>query len=132
LKTTDGGLPFAAMTNVSLAAWLAEAGLRNLPFEELVDGFARGLNDRGVPAARIFAGMNTVHPMVLARSLIWDRATGPATHFEFQHTQIDHPTVQTSPFVDMLRGACRRGVSTSGYRPSRASHRCSPSYVRSA
>ena len=92
------------MTNVSLAAWLAEAGLRNLPFEELVDGFARGLNDRGVPAARIFAGMNTVHPMVMARSLIWDRATGPATHFEFQHTQIDHPTVQTSPFVDMLRG----------------------------
>ena len=64
-------------------AWLAEAGLRNLPLEEMVDGFARRLDQAGVPAARLFVGMNTLHPLVLARSLIWDRATGPAAHFEF-------------------------------------------------
>ena len=39
---------------------------------------SRRLNDAGVPVARIFVGMNTLHPLVLARSLIWDRATGPA------------------------------------------------------
>ena len=84
-------------------AWLAEAGLRNLPLEEMVDGFARRLDQAGVPAARLFVGMNTLHPLVLARSLIWDRATGPATHFEFEHAEIDRPIVQQSPFVGMLR-----------------------------
>src|SRR4051812_15580364 len=91
------------MTTTSLAAWLADSGLRNLPLEELVDGFARRLNESAVPVARIFAGMNTLHSLVVFRSLIWDRATGPATHFEFQHADVDRPIVQESPFADMLR-----------------------------
>src|SRR5262245_14916476 len=95
------------MTTRSLAGWLADSGLRNLPFEELVDGFARQLNEAGVPVARIFVSTNTLHPMVLARSLIWDRATGPTTRFEFQHADIDRPIMQQSPFIDMLR----RGVA---------------------
>jgi adenylate cyclase len=95
------------MTKRSLAGWLADAGLRNLPLEELVDGFARQLNESGVPVARIFASTNTLHPMVVARSLIWNRATGPATHFEFQHADIDHPSIQTSPFGEMFQ----QGVS---------------------
>src|SRR5258708_4130917 len=95
------------MTKRSLADWLDDAGLRNLPLEELVDGFARRLNESGVPVARIFAGRNTLHSLILWRSLVWDRATGPATHFEFQHTDLDHPTVRQSPFAGMLQ----RGVS---------------------
>jgi adenylate cyclase len=91
------------MTNQPLAAWLAESGLRNLPLEELLDGFARRLNEAGVPVARIFAGMNTLHSQMLFRSLIWDRATGPATHFEFRHADIDRPIVRESPFNDMMR-----------------------------
>jgi adenylate cyclase len=91
------------MTNQPLAAWLADSGLRNLPLEELLDGFARRLNAAGVPVARIFAGMNTLHSLVLFRSLIWDRATGPATHFEFQHADVDRPIVRESPFNDMMR-----------------------------
>jgi adenylate cyclase len=91
------------MSPKSLADWLADAGLRNLPLEELLDGFARRLNESGVPVARIFAGMNTLHSQMLFRSLIWDRATGPATHFEFQHADADRPIVQESPFADMLR-----------------------------
>ena len=89
----------------ALADWLADSGLRNLPLEEMVDGFARRLNDMGVPVARIFVGMNTLHPMVRARSLIWDRATGPATHFEFRHADIDAPILRESPFLPMLRDA---------------------------
>lgn len=87
----------------SLSAWLAEAGLRNLPLEEMIDGFARRLNQAGVPVARLFISMNTLHPMVLVRSLMWDRATGPATRFEFQHAEIDRPIMQESPFATMLR-----------------------------
>ena len=86
----------------ALSAWLAAAGLRNLPLEELVDGFARRLNDAGVPVARIFVGMNTLHPQVLVRSLIWDRATGPATRFEFQHAEIDNRIIRESPLAPML------------------------------
>jgi adenylate cyclase len=76
--------------------------MRNLPLEELVEGFARRLNGAGVPVARIFVGMNTLHPQVLVRSLIWDRATGPATRFEFQHGEIDNPIIRQSPLAPML------------------------------
>jgi adenylate cyclase len=91
------------MKLTALADWLAESGLRNLPLEEMVDGFSRRLNDIGVPAARTFVGMNTLHPMVRARSMIWDRTTGLGPHFEFGHGDIDSPIVQESPFVPMLR-----------------------------
>ncbi|HZP98476.1 MAG TPA: adenylate/guanylate cyclase domain-containing protein [Reyranella sp.] len=91
------------MRRETLAAWLAEQGLRNLPLEELVDGFARRLNEAGVPVARMFVGMNTLHPMVRAHSLVWDRATGPATRFEFQHDEVDTPIILASPFASMLR-----------------------------
>ena len=87
----------------ALSAWLAEAGLRNLPLEELVDGFVRRLNEAGVPAVRIFVGMNTLHPQVLVHSLIWDRATGPIQRFSFRHAEIGKPIIQESPFVAMLR-----------------------------
>ncbi|MFO1160496.1 MAG: adenylate/guanylate cyclase domain-containing protein [Reyranellaceae bacterium] len=91
------------MTEQALAAWLAEAGLRNLPLEETVDGLSRGLSDLGVPVARTFVGMNTLHPMVRARSMIWERSSGPNTHFEFRHGDFDAPVLRQSPFSSMLR-----------------------------
>ena len=77
------------MGQTALMGWLADAGLRNLALEEIVDGFSRRLNDLGVPVARVFVGMNTLHPMMRARSLIWDRAAGLNAHFEFGHVDID-------------------------------------------
>jgi adenylate cyclase len=90
------------MKPTALADWLADSGLRNLPLEEMVDGFSRRLNDIGVPVARTFVGMNTLHPMVRMRSLIWDRATGPDTRFEFHHVDVDAPIIRQSPFASML------------------------------
>lgn len=90
------------MEPTALADWLADSGLRNLPLEEMVDGFSRRLNDIGVPVARTFVGMNTLHPMVRLRSLVWDRATGPNTRFEFTHVDIDAPIIRESPFAPML------------------------------
>lgn len=92
---------------MSLSLWLAEAGLRNLPLEELIDGFAHRLTEAGVPAARLFVGMNTLHPLVRARSLVWDRVTGPGAHIEFGHAEIDAPLVRQSPFAAMLRDGLR-------------------------
>jgi len=92
------------MKSVPLAEWLAQAGLRNMPLEDMVDGFSRRLNELGVPVARTFVGMNTLHPMVRARSLIWDRAAPEIMHYEFSHAEIDAPIVRESPFVPMLRG----------------------------
>jgi adenylate cyclase len=86
-----------------VADWLADAGLRSLPLERMVDGFSRRLNELGVPVARTFVGMNTLHPMVRVRSLIWDRAQGPSTRFEFRHVDFDAPILQQSPFASMLR-----------------------------
>ena len=106
------------MKLAAITDWLAEAGLRSLSFDDIVDGFARRLNEVGVPVARVFAGMNTLHPMVRARSLIWDRATGPATRFEFRHVEIDAPILRESPFAPMiLHGVSERRYDLTSPKP---------------
>ena len=106
------------MKLAAITDWLAEAGLRSLSLDDIVDGFARRLNEAGVPVARIFAGMNTLHPMVRARSLIWDRATGPATRFEFRHVDFDAPVIRESPFTPMvLHGIAERRYDLTSPRP---------------
>jgi adenylate cyclase len=92
------------MTPIELAGWLSQVGLRNGALEELVDGFGRRLNEAGLRVERMFLGMNTLHPMVRARSLIWDAGEGVGQHFEFGHAEIDSVEIQQSPFAAMLRG----------------------------
>lgn len=91
------------MRSVPLTDWLADAGLRNMSLETILDGFSRRLNHMGVPVARTFVGVSTLHPMVRARSLIWDRDTPEIEYFEFGHAGIDVPILRQSPFVPMLR-----------------------------
>lgn len=91
------------MNRDAIAAWLAEQGLRNLPLEELVDGFARRLIEAGVPVARVFVGMNTLHSQLRAKSVVWDRATGINARFQFQHAEVNVPIMRQSPFLAMLR-----------------------------
>ncbi len=106
------------MKLAAVTDWLADAGLRSLSLDDIVDGFARRLNEVGVPVARIFAGMNTLHPMVRARSLIWDRAYGLATRFEFRHVEIDAPILRESPFAPMLRhGIAERRYDLTSPKP---------------
>jgi adenylate cyclase len=91
------------LTLAAVIDWLADAGLRSLSLDDIVDGFARRLNDVGVPVARVFVGMNALHPMVRVRSLIWDRSIGLSAHFEFRHVDVEAPILQQSPFAAMLR-----------------------------
>jgi adenylate cyclase len=92
-----------SMKSAPLARWLAQAGLRNMPLEDIVDGLGRRLNEIGLKVERLFVGMNTLHPMVRARSLIWDAAHGVVQHFEIAHSEIDSTEIQQSPFAAMLR-----------------------------
>ncbi|MDB5486766.1 MAG: adenylate/guanylate cyclase protein [Reyranella sp.] len=108
------------MKSAPLTGWLAQAGLRNAPLEELVDGFGRRVNEVGLQIKRLFVGMNTLHPMVRARSLIWDAGQGIGQHFEFAHSEIDSTQLQQSPFATMLRGGMpeqRRRIDRSGDMP---------------
>ncbi|HZX85814.1 MAG TPA: adenylate/guanylate cyclase domain-containing protein [Reyranella sp.] len=106
------------MKLAAVTEWLAEAGLRSLSLDDIVDGFARRLNDVGLPVARVFAGMNTLHPMVRARSLIWDRETGLGTRFEFRHADIDAPILRESPFAPMiLHGVTERRYDLTSPKP---------------
>ncbi len=91
------------MKPAAVTDWLADAGLRNLSLDDIVDGFARRLNEIGVPVTRAFVGMNTLHPMVRARSLIWERNAGLGARFEFQHEEFGAPIIQQSPFLPMIR-----------------------------
>lgn len=91
------------MTAIGMAGWLAQAGLRNMPLEELVDGFGRRLNEAGLRIERLFVGMNTLHPMIRARSLIWDTIRGVNQHIHFSHGEIASAYIQESPFAAMLR-----------------------------
>src|SRR5512135_1266351 len=92
---------------IELAGWLANTGLRNLPLEQMVDGFCVRLNRLGIAVARAFVGINTLHPMIRARSMIWDRETGPSAKFEFNHADIANQVWQQSPFARMLRDGIR-------------------------
>ncbi len=91
------------MKLTAITDWLADAGLRDLSLDDIVDGFVRRLNEIGVPVARAFVGMNTLHPMVRMRSLIWERATGLRVRYEFQHVEVDAPIIRQSPFLPMIR-----------------------------
>lgn len=91
------------MKLAAVTEWLADAGLRNLSLDDIVEGFARRLNETGVPVARAFVGMNTLHPMVHMRSLVWERTAGLGARFEFQHVEVDAPIIQQSPFAPMIR-----------------------------
>ncbi len=91
------------MTSIDLAGWLARAGLRNMPLEELVDGFGRRLNEAGLRIERLFVGTNTLHPMIRARSLTWGAGEGVGQHSEFGHSEIDSTQIRSSPFAVMLR-----------------------------
>lgn len=91
------------MKPAAVTDWLADAGLRNLSLDDIVDGFVRRLNEIGVPVARAFVGMNTLHPMVRMRSLIWERTAGLKARYEFQHVEADSPIILKSPFLPMIR-----------------------------
>jgi adenylate cyclase len=93
----------AAVELGEVAAWLTNAGLRELPLVELIDGFFRRLNQNGVSVVRGFVGVSTLHPLLRAFAHLWDIKGGSSEGFNFAHADLEHPIWRLSPFARMMR-----------------------------
>ena len=58
---------------LELTEWVAESGLAGLSETELIDGFCRRLVENGVPLTRMAGIIDTLHPVLEARTFHWHR-----------------------------------------------------------
>ena len=58
---------------LELTEWVTEAGLAGASETDLVDGFCRRLVEYGVPLTRVAALIDTLHPVLEARTFHWHR-----------------------------------------------------------
>jgi len=58
---------------LELTGWVTEAGLAGASETELVDGFCRRLVEYGVPLTRVLVVIDTLHPVLEARTFHWHR-----------------------------------------------------------
>jgi adenylate cyclase len=58
---------------LELTEWVTEAGLAGASETALVDGFCRRLVEYGVPLTRVAALIDTLHPVLEARTFHWHR-----------------------------------------------------------
>jgi adenylate cyclase len=84
-----------------LFSWLAEAALASSPVEEVLAGFTRRLNARGLGIGRAYLGIRLLHPLIKARGYIYRRAEDAVTGEEYAHAQMPDG-YQESPIQYML------------------------------
>lgn len=58
---------------LELTEWIAESGLAGFSETELIDGFCRRLVENGVPLTRMVGIIDTLHPVLEARTFHWHR-----------------------------------------------------------
>ena len=68
---------------LEISEWVAEAGLAGASETELVDGFCRRLVEYGVPLTRVVALIDTLHPVLEARTFHWHRRKNETTASEY-------------------------------------------------
>lgn len=90
--------------DTDLAAWLVDAGLDGGPIDRLVAGFSERLVAAGLPAARVYIAMATLHPLVRARGYTWVAGQGLVDNEAMPHRAPgDEPAAwRESPFRHML------------------------------
>ena len=66
---TDDGIDSAEVQAIS--DWLIERGLHPTGFETLIGGFCTRLVEAGVPLARTYVSMRTLHPSIAAFDMLW-------------------------------------------------------------
>ncbi len=92
---------------VALHAWLIEAGLEGMPVETIFDGFCRRLTAAGIPIARGFLSMGSLHPLRRANSITW--AGGQLTDVsDFGHSNMATSLWAESPFKFMMENHITR------------------------
>lgn len=90
-----------------LAAWLNEAGLTGQSEIDLVSGFCERLSAGGLPLARCFVGIDTLHPVHEGRAVVWKRGSNETKLTEYGRTgtnEGDRSDAWTrSPFYHLLQ-----------------------------
>jgi adenylate cyclase len=92
----------------ALQDWLIEAGLRNLELRPLLDGLCPRLIAAGVPIARAYLSTATLHPLLWATGITWERGrlAGDETRIGYGYER--EAAWRESPFRHMLEQRERR------------------------
>ena len=85
----------------AISDWLIECGLHPTDFETLIGGFCARVADAGVPLARAYVSMRTLHPSVAAFDLMWKRGTKAETNL-FGYDTAGAMAWSKSPFFHMI------------------------------
>ncbi len=87
-----------------LASWLAKVGLEGRAETALLDGFCQRALAAGLPLARAFMFIDTLHPIHEGRIFRWEREKPETTVTEYGPTTEGEAAErwQTSPFFRML------------------------------
>jgi adenylate cyclase len=86
----------------ALQDWLIEAGLGNLELRPLLDGLCARLIAAGVPIARAYLSTATLHPLLWATGITWERGrlAGEDTRIGYGYER--EAAWRESPFRHML------------------------------
>ncbi len=97
----DGaGLPVADL----LCGLIAEGRVQRGP-DALLVALCRRLCDQGVPLLRASFHLQTLHPLLRARSFVWWRAAESVSIADHSHDTVDQPGYLRSPLRPVFEGA---------------------------
>jgi len=97
--------------------WLIdEERLRRFRTPLLLDRFARQLVEAGIPLHRASLHIPQLHPLLSARSLVWDAEAGGAVELGHEHSARHLPTYVASPVKPIFEGGppIRRHLESDG------------------
>jgi adenylate cyclase len=86
----------------AISDWLIDCGLHPTDFETLVGGFCARVAEAGVPLARAYVSMRTLHPSVAAFDLMWKRGQDINTNL-FGYDTAGAMAWNQSPFFHMIK-----------------------------
>ncbi|MCH7555091.1 MAG: adenylate/guanylate cyclase domain-containing protein [Proteobacteria bacterium] len=97
---TDDSIDSAEVQAIS--DWLIERGLRATGFETLIGGFCTRLAEAGVPLARAYVSMRTLHPSIAAFDMLWRPGRKIQTSL-FGYDTAGAMAWEKSPFFHMIK-----------------------------
>jgi adenylate cyclase len=97
---TNNGIDSAEVQAIS--DWLIERGLHPTGFETLIGGFCTRLAKAGIPLARAYVSMRTLHPSIAAFDMLWRPGQETQTSL-FGYDAAGAMAWDKSPFFHMIK-----------------------------
>lgn len=116
-KTENDGWPIWPVID-----WLLSEGRMNAGIDGLVDGLAGSLVQSGAPLSRFRISVRTLHPLITARTAIWERDGDAPKRIESAHGLEQRPTHAGSPLAEItatrrpFRRNLRDGLTSDDHR----------------